>query len=63
MATGDITCTYIGEAAIGNSGAIVSLLTGVNVGAATAGTETASIITIPAANGLVVRFFKIARSA
>jgi len=58
--TGAITSTYVGEAANG-SAALKALFDSVNVGAATAGAETTSIIVIPTGQNISV--WKIARAA
>lgn len=60
MALGAVTATYVGEADNG-SAALKALLDSVNVGAATAGAETTSIIIIP--TGHKVSVWKYARAA
>lgn len=60
MALGAITATYVGEAANG-SVALKALFDSVNVGAATAGAETTSIIVIP--TGSKVSIWKVERAA
>lgn len=60
MALGAVTATYVGEAANG-SAALKALFDSVNVGAATAGAETTSIIVIP--TGQNVSVWKYARAA
>ncbi|MFA5037809.1 MAG: hypothetical protein WC479_11625 [Candidatus Izemoplasmatales bacterium] len=60
MALGAVTATYVGEAANG-SAALKALFDSVNVGSATAGAETTSIIVIP--TGGKVSVWKYARAA
>ena len=59
MVTGDVTTTYLGEAT--TSGAITTVMTSLNVGAATVATSTASILVVPIGNQTF--FFKQARAA
>jgi len=61
MAAGDITATNLGVVNITGS-ALKTLLDAQNVGAATAGTETASLIITHIGNGQV-HVTKIARAA
>lgn len=60
MALGALTATYVGEAANG-SAALKTLIESVNVGAATQGAETTSLIIIPI--GVKVAVWKYARAA
>jgi hypothetical protein len=60
MVLGAITATYVGEAANG-SAALKTLLETINVGAATAGADTTSIIIIP--TGYNVTVWKYVRAA
>lgn len=62
MATGDITCTYIGRGLVGTA-AFTALLTGMNVGGANEGASTATIYILP--TGAMGEFciYKLARSA
>ena len=59
MATGDITTTYLGEAL--TSGTVITALTSLNVGGATAAADTASLFTITI--GKQVHIWKLARTA
>jgi len=61
MALGAVTATYVGEANMA-SAAFKALLDSVNVGAATAGAETTSIIVIPS-GGDRASVWKYARAA
>lgn len=61
MATGDITATNLGVVSITGT-ALKTLLDAQNVGAATAGAETASLIITYVGNGQV-QVTKIARAA
>lgn len=60
MALGALTLTYVGEAASG-SAALKTLIETVNVGAATQGAETTSLIVMPL--GANVAVYKYARAA
>ena len=60
MVLGALTATYVGEAANG-SAALKTLLETINVGAATAGADTTSIIVIP--TGMNISVWKIVRAA
>lgn len=62
MALGAITGTYVGSAQIA-SAAFKALLDAVNVGAATSGAETTSIIVIPMGASGQAAVWKIARAA
>ena len=63
MATGDITSTYEGTIDITTTAFLTELNT-LNVGAATAGTETKTIILVPAGNLTnLVHIITIARAA
>jgi hypothetical protein len=59
MVLGAVTATYIGEAANG-SAALKALLDSINVGAATSGAETTSILIIPTGHNVSV--WKYARA-
>lgn len=60
MTLGAVTATYVGEAANG-SAALKALFDSINVGAATQGAETTSIIVIPTGQNISV--WKYARAA
>lgn len=60
MVLGALTATYVGEAANG-SAALKTLIETINVGAATAGADTTSILLIP--TGHNVSLWKIVRAA
>jgi len=62
MALGAVTATYVGEANMAST-AFKALLDAVNVGAATAGAETTSIIVIPLGVGDKAAVWKYARAA
>jgi hypothetical protein len=62
MALGAVTATYVGAADQG-SAALKALLDSVNVGAATAGAETTSIICMPVGVSNKVAVWKYARAA
>jgi len=62
MATGDITGSYVGRGLVGTS-AFTALLTGMNVGAATNATETATIFILPTGAPGEFCIYKIARAA
>ena len=61
MATGDITATNLGVGWIGTT-AFLALITGANVGAVTAGTETSTIHIVSHGNGQA-SVIKLARAA
>lgn len=61
MATGDITATYLGTGDM-TSAAFLALITGANVGGATAGAETATIHIVPHGNKQA-SVYKLARAA
>jgi hypothetical protein len=60
MALGALTATYVGEAANG-SAALKALIESVNVGAATSGAETTSLVLIP--TGHKISVWKYVRAA
>ena len=60
MALGALTATYVGEA-LNGSAAMKTLIETINVGAATAGADTTSIIVIP--TGQNISLWKIVRAA
>lgn len=60
MVLGALTATYVGEAANG-SAALKALIESVNVGAATAGAETTTLVLIPI--GYKISVWKYARAA
>jgi hypothetical protein len=61
MVLGDITATNVGTEII-NSAAFLALLEALNLGAATAGADTASILVIPHGTNQAT-IFKLARAA
>lgn len=62
MVTGDVTSTYEGEFARG-SAALLTELDTLNTGAATAGSDTKTIILVPSADGKSIQVYTIARAA
>ena len=61
MATGDITATDEGTFTVGSAAMLTELNT-LNVGAATAGTETATIVVVSNGQGQAT-IYKLARAA
>mgnify|MGYP003145564094 CR=1 FL=1 len=62
MATGDVTSTYEGTFAA-DSAALLTELDTLNTGAATAGSDTTTIILVPEVSGKNIHVYTIARAA